>query len=118
MAVPAVTFIKDRWSIFCYNFHWADYSGLFTGNLARVSAFVPLLGYLIIFNDGISQHLTFEKLAPKSAEITFFSGQMRLRLIYFGLIFLGVAELIYLMRRPQVMKLGKDFFHTKKKFSA
>lgn len=110
-----VYWIRLKWSIFAYNFQWENYTFLFHGNIARVSAFVPLFGYLIIFNDGISQYLTFEKLAPKEIGTLFISSDARLRLVYFGLIMLGVSELIYVLRRPHVIRLGKDFFSFKEK---
>ena len=113
MAWTPINWIRFRWSIFAYNFQWSSFGFLFHGNLARVSAFIPLFGYLILFNDGISQHLTFENLAPVGMKTAVLSSASRLRLVYFGLILLGIAELIYILRRPNVMKLGKDFYSYK-----
>lgn len=107
--------MRFRWSIFAYNYQWANYTVLFSGNLARVSAFVPFFGYLIIFNDGISQYLTFERLAPKASGSALISSETRLRLVYFGLLSLGLSEIIYLLRRPHVIKLGANFFAFKAK---
>jgi hypothetical protein len=91
----------------------------FSGNLVRVAAFVPVLGYLIIFNDGIAQYLTFHRIAPSDPDISFFlASETRLRLIYFGLISLGLAELLYILRRPHVIKLGRDFLDYKEKYSS
>jgi hypothetical protein len=70
---------------------------------------------LILFNDGISQYLTFERLAPSKAGLALISSDSRLRFVYFGLVLLGIAELIYLLRRPHVIRLGKDFFSYKEK---
>lgn len=110
-----LSWAQFRWSIFSYNFQWANYTILFNGNLARVSAFIPFFGYLIIFNDGISQYLTFEKLAPNGSGTAFISSDTRLRLVYFGLVALGISEIIYLLRRPHVIKLGENFFAYKSK---
>lgn len=104
---------KFRWHGFEYNFHWEDYSFLFRGSVARAAATVPIVGYLIIFNDGLSQYLTFEKLAPKAHSYEFISNIVRLRLVYFGLVLLGIAETVYLIKRPYVIKLGQDFFSYK-----
>lgn len=97
------------WQTLAYNYHWSDYAYLFRGGLARAAATVPVFGYLIIFNDGIAYYLSFEKIAPQVEFSGFFSSDTRLRLIYFGLIFLGAAELLYLARRPHIMKLGDSF---------
>ncbi len=110
-----VKWIEFRWSIFSYNYHWSDFGLFFHGNMARVAAFVPLFGYLILFNDGISHYLTFEKLAPIDDGFAFISTEGRLRLVYFGLLSLGIAEMVYLIRRPYVIRFGSDLFAYKAK---
>jgi hypothetical protein len=71
---------------------------------------VPIIGYLIIFNDTISQHLSFNKLAGENTIDFGLSSIERLKLIYFGLIFLGSANIIYRIRRPFIIKLGRNTF--------
>lgn len=105
--------LRFHWHGFSYNYHWQDYTFLFRGNIAKVSAFVPLVGYLLIFNDGITEYLTFENLAPQDSSTFFFSSETRLRFVYFGLIFLGLSEAIYIIRRPYVIKLGDSFWNYK-----
>ncbi|MGR3271186.1 hypothetical protein [Thalassococcus profundi] len=107
--------IKIKWHIFEYNFHWEGYSFLFRGTLARVAAGIPLVGYLIIFNDGISQYLTFENVTSNEIYASTLTASARLRFVYFGFIFLGIGEIFYRVRRPQVIKLGDTFETYKKK---
>lgn len=67
---------------------------------------VPIIGYLILFNDSISQHLSFETLAgPNEGWLT---SSARLKLVYFGLILLGAATILYKIRRPFVLKIGTN----------
>jgi hypothetical protein len=71
---------------------------------------VPIIGYLILFNDTISQHLSFNKLASENVLSFGLSSVERLKLIYFGLIFLGSANILYRVRRPFVFKIGTNQF--------
>lgn len=72
---------------------------------------VPVLGYLILFNDSISQHLSFNHLASEDQLSVFgLSASTRLKLIYFGLIFLGTANILYRLRRPYVFRVGTNQF--------
>jgi hypothetical protein len=99
-----------RWSIFSYNYGWSDYVFLFDGWIAKCSMAVPVVGYLILFNDSISQHLSFNTLANENILKFGASPTTRLKLIYFGLIFLGFANILYRLRRPFVFKVGTNQF--------
>lgn len=100
--------IRSKISVFTYNFGWSDYIYLFDGWSARSAAIVPVIGYLIIFNDGISNHLSFNNIA--GPEDGYLNSKERLKLIYFGLIGLGVSSILYRIRRPYIFKLGTDEF--------
>lgn len=78
---------RSRWSSFDYNFGWSDYVFLFDGWVAKCAMAVPIIGYLILFNDTISQHLSFNKLASEDVLGFGLSSAARLKFIYFGLIF-------------------------------
>jgi hypothetical protein len=99
-----------KWGIFAYNYQWPDYVNLFDGWLARCSMAVPVIGYLILFNDSVSQHLSFNVLAHEQVLSFGLTSSTRLKLIYFGLIFLGSANIIYRIRRPYALKIGTDEF--------
>jgi hypothetical protein len=71
---------------------------------------VPVVGYLILFNDTVSQHLAFNRLASENVLGFGLSSLTRLKLIYFGLIFLGSANILYRIRRPFGFKIGTNQF--------
>ncbi len=71
---------------------------------------VPIVGYLILFNDSIASHLSFQHLAAENTSAFGLSGGARLKLIYVGLIFLGLANLLYRWQRPYVLKLADNEF--------
>ena len=83
---------RSRWSSFDYNFGWSDYVFLFDGWVAKCAMAVPIIGYLILFNDTISQQLSFNKLASEDVLGFGLSSAARLKFIYFGLIFFGFSE--------------------------
>jgi len=55
-----------QWSTFDYNYGWSNYIFLFDGWIAKCAMAVPVVGYLILFNDSVSQHLSFNKLAGEN----------------------------------------------------
>src|SRR5262249_10862015 len=103
--------LRFRWSIFLYNYAWSDYVFLFDGWIAKCAMAVPVVGYLILFNDSVSQHLSFNKLAQENLVCFGLSSIARLKLIYFGLIFLGSANILYRLRRPFILRIGTNQFH-------
>lgn len=100
--------MKNRWFSFKYNFAWERYIDLIDGWLPRCAIAIPVIGYLILFNDSIVSYLSFKKITANSVEFLFVNSNSRLRFLYFGLFFLGVSNLIYRLRRPWVHKIGKD----------
>ncbi|MBY3199129.1 hypothetical protein [Rhizobium laguerreae] len=96
-----------RWNTFIYNFGWANYVDPLDGWIARLSFAVPIIGYLILFNDNIAQNLTFRELT--SGHSTFgLSGGARLKFLYLGLVFVGLANILYRWQRPHVLRHARD----------
>lgn len=101
--------IRRWWQSFTYNYRWSDYVVFVDGWIPKLALSVPILGYLILFNDKIGEILIFQELANEQS-ITFgLSGVQRLRLLYFGLIFLGVSNFIYRIKKPYQFKFGTNF---------
>jgi hypothetical protein len=100
--------LKFNWQIFDYNFGWTSYINLIDGWIARCSVAVPIVGYLIIFNDTIVEYISFDKITGGGVSPFYLDSVNRLRLLYFALISLGIANLIYKFRRPWVFKVGRD----------
>lgn len=101
--------IKSRWDSFLANYRWSDWVKYIDGWVPKFAFFVPTLGYLILFNDEISQVLEFTNMMNKEVLETGLDSHHRLRLIYFGLIFLGVSNLLYKLTRPYQFKFGDNF---------
>lgn len=100
--------LRGWWGTFSYNYGWSDYVTYIDGWIPKLALSVPIIGYLILFNDKISELLVFKELANEETIKFGLSGIERLRLIYFGLIFLGVSNLVYLFKKPYQFKHGKN----------
>jgi hypothetical protein len=98
----------SSWQTFKYNYGWSDYVTLFDGWIARCAMAVPIIGYLILFNDFIVTHLSFDLLAKEKTLRFGLGSGARLKLIYFGLLLLGSANILYRVRRPFLMKHGRN----------
>ncbi|MGJ3242530.1 MAG: hypothetical protein ACFE0O_06200 [Opitutales bacterium] len=104
-----ISFIKHKWSDFWTNFCWSDYVSYIDGWIPKLSFSVPIIGYVILFNDTVSQSLSYDAITNNEATDFGLSGIHRLRFLYFGLIALGVSNIIYRIRRPYGFRFGTDF---------
>jgi len=93
---------------FWYNFGWSDWVGFIDGWLPKLSFSVPVIGYLILFNDSTGGLLRFDVLTGPSTESWSLSTEVRLRLLYFSLIFLGVSNLMYRLKKPYIFRYGTN----------
>ena len=94
--------IQSKWSIFIYNYQWSDYVDYIDGWIPKLAFSVPIIGYAILFNDNVSNWFNFSIISENS---TFWLNKtVKLKLIYFGLIFLGLSNLIYRIKRPYCFK--------------
>lgn len=113
--------LKGKWQTFSYNYRWTDWTGYIDGWIPKFSLMVPIIGYLLLFNDEIAKVLIFDELTSNGVvtiETELYRGKIssyegldshnRLRLIYFGLIFLGVSNLIFRWKRPWIYTYGSD----------
>jgi hypothetical protein len=96
-----------KWQTFSYNFGWSRYVDLLDGPITRLSYAVPIVGYLILFNDSVARSLTFVELTSGHAAIGL-SGNARLKLLYLGLVILGLAHILYRWQRPYVLELARN----------
>lgn len=71
---------------------------------------IPILGYLILFNDSVATHLTFNKLTSGDPSFFDMSIGARLKFLYLGLLLLGIANILYQLFRPYAMRIGIDEF--------
>ncbi|AZQ83110.1 hypothetical protein EKO29_02980 [Colwellia sp. Arc7-635] len=101
--------IKSWWQTFIYNYRWSDYVNYIDGWIPKLALTIPVLGYLILFNDNISELLVFNKLANEPSLSFGLNGVQRLRLLYFGLLLLGLSNFTYRMKKPYQFKFGTNF---------
>lgn len=111
MSISLLDKLGTKWRGFRYNFQWPDYDWLLDGWLSRLAYGVPLVGYLVLFNDTISANLQFESLAGQIYSPLDLSSGARLKFIYLGLVFLGLGNVLYRLLRPYVMKFGVGEFN-------
>jgi hypothetical protein len=108
MITQIIDFVQFRFRIFWYNFGWSDYTRYIDGWLPKFSLFVPIIGYLIVFSDQLGGALNqFTHLLKPETNFGI-SGNTRLRLIYFGLFFLGASNLIYILKKPYHFRFGTN----------
>ena len=90
---------------------WDFLENLANNQLSKVIGLVPIVGYIILFNDKIVDLATFNQfVGANSAEETalWFSGLTRLRLIFFGSLLIFAANIIFKLCSPRVLTASKD----------
>lgn len=100
--------LKMKADTFWYNFRWSDWIDYIDGWIPRFAFFVPLLGYLILFNDKIGELVQFNTLVGSNSILDGLDSGERLRLIYFGLIFLGISNIIFRLKKPYIFRFGTN----------
>ena len=108
-SISAIIRFRSRLHGLVYNFGWHQYPKYLNGTVTRLAAFVPVVGYLILFNDWVSRHLTFG-IITGNVGAGFITQQFKLQLLYFGLIFLGIANILYRAWRPFPMRQAENQF--------
>ena len=89
---------------------WYYVEKIANNELARVVGLVPLVGYLIIFNDEIAGIATFGTIAGvDNDDVSPFilSSLAKMRFVFFGSLFVLFANLIYRAFRPKVLDSSK-----------
>ena len=86
---------------------WDGLRPILKGDLARLLVVIPIVGYLIIFNDSIVNSFEFTTITQGYGTIIF-STIHRLQLLYFGMITLGVCTLWFNVRCPISVKQAAD----------
>lgn len=89
---------------------WDFVEKIANNDLARVVGLVPLIGYLILFNDEIADIITFRTIAGAqydSISPFFLSSIVKLRLVFFGSLFVFLANIIFKLFSPKELQLSK-----------
>lgn len=97
------------WSTFKYNYRWSDWIGYIDGWIPRFSFFFPIIGYMILFNDQISDMIQFQTITHQDTYDLGLTSKTRLHCVYYGLFFLGVSNFIYRIKKPYAFRFGQNF---------
>jgi hypothetical protein len=85
---------------------WRAVKAVANNDLSRILGIVPLAGYLILFNDEIANLASFDTfagIAEESVSPFFLEGLTKLRLVFFGSLFVFSSYVIYRVFRPPVL---------------
>lgn len=98
--------------------NWSTLRSIGNSSLSKMTMFVPVFGYFILFNDNISQYL---RLAIDSCPAQECRVGWRVFFLYFGLCFAALGAAIFTFRCPDIVKrysTSREFFETSKDFYA
>lgn len=98
--------------------NWSSLRSIGNSTFSKLTMFVPVFGYFILFNESIAQHLrlTFEICLADGCRVSW-----RIFLIYFGLCFAAVGASIFSVFCPDIVRrysTSREFFETSKLFYA
>lgn len=99
--------LKSDWRFVRWNY----VKSIASNDLTRVIVLVPLAGYLILFNDQIASMASFETIAgvnKNDASPFIFGSLTKLRMVFFGSLFVLFSFLIYKVFRPEPLDNTKD----------
>lgn len=89
---------------------WDFIEKIANNELSKLVVFIPIAGYLILFNDKFTDALTFDFIAGVHKEEVspfFLSGKTKLQLTFFGGLFVFVSKLVFSLFSPKVLVTSK-----------
>jgi hypothetical protein len=97
--------LRGRWPT------WADLRGIGNSSAVRASIIVPVIGYLIILNSTFADYLNLHGIewVHQPTNVWDRLWSLKLYLVYFGLMFLGVGAAIYQWKCPAFVKKYADW---------
>lgn len=86
--------------------NWSSLTKLGESKLVKMTMFIPIFGYLILFNENVIHFFspTLEISNLNSSLVENVDGKTKLYYIYFGLTFLGLATFLYQVTCPNLIK--------------
>ncbi|MEZ5947550.1 MAG: hypothetical protein R3C13_03630 [Hyphomonas sp.] len=91
---------------------WAMLRHVGATPIVRATVLMPFVGYLIVFNAQIGQWLSLipdlDTSTANSKPLTYLNGQLRLILIYYALVLLGLGTAVYQIYCPGIIKSASN----------
>ena len=90
---------------------WESVKAVANNDFTRVTGLIPIAGYLILFNDEIAGMVSFDALAgvgEAESSPFFLDGLTKLRLVFFGSLFVLCSFLAYRLFRPEVLEASRN----------
>lgn len=96
---------RDAWP------SWGGLRGVGNSTAVRASIIVPVIGYLIILNSTFADYLKLHGIewAHEPTTVWDHIWGLKLYLIYFGLMFLGLGAVVYQWKCPHFVKKYTDW---------
>jgi hypothetical protein len=82
--------------------HWSAVNTLSNSFAARATILIPMIGYLILFNEKMADYLNL--IGILNAGDNHYGVSLRLLSLYMGLCFVACAVLVYSLRCPREIK--------------
>ena len=91
---------------------WDDLQRLSKQGIIKLTIAMPIVGYFILFNESLQQHLELSELYVFQSDAW---TALRLYALYFGLVFIAAASLLFQLRCPSVVKAHGPIYEFKDK---
>lgn len=93
-------------------FYWSTVKKVASNDLTKIIGIVPVVGYLILFNDSILDKIQFNTITGTTGDEAspfLIGGLTKLRMTFFGSLSVTMSFLIYQLRRPKTTLLRMIF---------
>lgn len=90
---------------------WHSIAKFADNELTRVVGFIPLLGYLILFNDNLVNSISFSTIAGVENKLHnpfFIIAETKLRLAFFGCLFLFLSNVTFRFFAPSILEYSQN----------
>ena len=92
---------------------WDFLEKISNNQLSKLIGIVPLVGYLILFNDEMAEFISFDYIVGRGSDEAspFFVGPLsKLRLVFFGSLLLFISNVLFQIFRPKELRMARDEF--------
>ena len=103
-------FIDENCRIQKKFYRWEMVDGLSNNEISKIAAAIPLIGYIIIFNDTFLSSAGYEIISGSAEGIDYFLFETltKLRMSFWGAIFLLLSLILFRIFAPEVLSQEKN----------